>query len=251
MAVLPSSWAASGLLHAVAFGSLVVVSRREVVPGTNPAPLPVEYRVELSPPRAPPAAAAASAPEPTPKRNEVPRELPDRRTSAPARSVASPVIAAEQPAEDGATSGPLDLTGAGVGGAGTFALQVGGGSGLGGGGRVAPSASAAPAVSQTPVIPTPSAELSRLPVPPDLGAALLAHYPSRARAAGESGTAVVSLVVLPDGRVSEVVVRSASTPDFGRACVETLRSSRWLGPIDRHGRPTLTRVGYTCAFDVR
>ena len=249
MAVLPSSWAASGLLHAVAFGSLVVVSRREVVPGTNPAPLPVEYRVELSPPRAP--LAAVSAPEPTPKRNEVPRELPVRRTSAPARSVASPVIAAEQPAEDGATSGPLDLPGPGVGGAGTFALQVGGGSGLGGAGSAAPSASAAREASQTPAIPTPSAELSRLPVPPDLGAALLAHYPSRARAAGESGTAVVSLVVLPDGRVSEVVVRSASTPDFGRACVETLRSSRWLGPIDRHGRPTLTRVGYTCAFDVR
>ena len=249
MAVLPSSWAASGLLHAVAFGSLVVVSRREVVPGTNPAPLPVEYRVELSPPRAPPA--AVSAPEPTPKRNEVPRELPVRRTSAPARSVASPVIVAEQPAEDAAPSGPLDLTGAGVGGAGTFALQVGGGSGLGGGGRGAPSASAAPAVSQTPVIPTPSAELSRLPMPPDLGSALLAHYPNRARASGETGTAVVSLLVLADGRVSDVVVRSASAPDFGRACVETLRGSRWLGPIDRRGQPTLTRVGYTCTFDVR
>lgn len=250
MAVLPSSWAASGLLHAVAFGGLVVVSRREVVPRTDAAPVPVEYRVELAPPPPPPA--PASTPEPSPKRTAPPVDSPVRPSRvAPRAAAAAAAIPAEQPAENAAPSGPLDLTGGGLSGAGTFALQVGGGSGLGGGGRAAPGASESPGEPRSPAIPTPTAELSRLPVPPDLGAALLAHYPGRARAAGESGTAVVSLVVLPDGRVSEVVVRSASTPDFGRACVETLRSSRWLGPIDRQGRPTLTRVGYTCSFDVR
>ena len=87
-------------------------------------------------------------------------------------------------------------------------------------------------------------------IAPDLAGALLAHYPVRAKELGESGAATLSLVVRPDGRVGAIEVRSASSPEFGQACVETVRPSTWAPPLDKDGRVTATRVGYTCRFDV-
>lgn len=256
MAVLPSSWAASALLHAVAFGSLVVVSRRAGIAPYAP-PAAVDSHVELAlPPASPrPRPPVPESPPPTPNARP-PREaaVVRRAPHLDRPSTAAPAERESAPAPDHGLAEPLDLTGPGAPEVGSFALRVGGGSGGAGtfgNGNGARGASIAPVSEPPRSTVTPSSELSRLPSPPELASALLAHYPSRARATGETGTAAVSLLVLADGRVSEVVVRSATAPDFGRACVETLRGSRWLGPLDRQGRPTVTRVGYICIFDVR
>ncbi len=249
--LLPSSWAVSGLLHGGAAALLFLGART----GTSPPPPPrpaVEFRVPPPPPK------AAPQPEPVePPKPSAPK------TSAPAKVAATPAPPPPPdtpPPPPAAADAPLDLTGntltADKGG---FATRVGNGAPMGGpigaGGSPAPRpAPAAPSASAG--VPggnglTPKEDLSRLPEPPDLASRLLAHYPEKARATGASGRATLSLVIGADGRVAGVEVRSASSPEFGRACEETLRGTRWVPPLDKAARPTATRVGYTCYFDVR
>lgn len=248
--MLPSSWAASTLVHASAFGALALGAHRaEVRPVRAEA---VEIRIDaVAPAPEPPPKAPLEEPAPVPVR--APARAP-QRANAPAKTAPVPAPdSAPAPAPNEPPEAPLDLTaGAPLGDHGTFASAAGSGGGSGRG-TVSPSG------AHVGVAPPPPAgprivgrdELSRPPAPPDLSARLLAAYPARARAAGESGTAVLSLVVLADGSTTAIVVRTATSAELGRACVETVRGARWQPPLDKSGSPIATRVGYTCTFDVR
>lgn len=249
--LLPSSWAVSGLLHGGAAALLFLGARS----GTSTAPPPrpaMEFRVAPPPPPTqvpPPQAQPLDPPKPSAP-----------KTSAPAKATPTPPPPDTPPPPPAAADAPLDLTGNTLTtDKGGFATRVGNGEAMGGpiGAGAAPPRPAPPAPSATATAAsnggglTRKEDLSRLPEPPDLTSRLLAHYPEKARATGASGRATLSLVIGADGRVAGVEVRSSSSPEFGRACEETLRGTRWVPPLDKAARPTATRVGYTCYFDVR
>jgi periplasmic protein TonB len=97
------------------------------------------------------------------------------------------------------------------------------------------------------------ASLLRKPVPPDgMDALLEQNFPSRARAQGVSGSALVSVEILSDGRVGDMKVKreTGGNYGFGAACVKTLRIRRWQPPLDKRGQPVGTRIDFTCAFEV-
>lgn len=95
------------------------------------------------------------------------------------------------------------------------------------------------------------ADLSRRPEAPSLEDALARNYPSEARGGGQSGRAVVRARITAEGSVRDILVQSESAAGFGRACRDTLASSRWTPPLDRDGRPVDTLINYTCRFEVR
>lgn len=247
--VLPSSWLASGLFHASALGWFVLVS-----PATRPSTPPEPQRIELRMDLPSPAPRATERPmDPSPTHEVVP---PSKERAQAPRAQASRALdqakASAHEKESAPPDTPLDLTGSMVTEQGVVATISGaGGHGLGALGSGHPPSPIAPMTAPTHPTFTPREALSRPPVPPDLSARLLASYPTRAKAMGESGQATLTLVILADGRVESIELRSASTPDFGRACVDTVRGSRWQSPLDKDARPTSTRVGYTCIFDVR
>lgn len=94
------------------------------------------------------------------------------------------------------------------------------------------------------------ADLSRAPIAPALDAALERNYPSAARDAGTSGTAVVRVRIAGSGRAEVVRILSASADEFGEACRRTLRGSVWQPPLDGHGLAVSTEISYTCRFEV-
>lgn len=242
----PSAWLASAVLHATGFG---VIAFGPPVSSAPPPPTTVELTVATvaAPPPPPP-------PEPLtepPPQKEAVHAAPAPRALRVSRSPSSPPPSPASPAK-AEVEAPLDLTGTTLtSDRGDFALAAGSG-GFGGGGesRRGPLTPAAPPAPAGPTLARPE-DLSRLPAPPELSGSLLAHYPARARAAGETGRATLSLIVYQDGTVGGIEVRSASSDEFARACRETLRASRWSPPVGKDGRTIATRVGYTCHFDVR
>jgi protein TonB len=96
------------------------------------------------------------------------------------------------------------------------------------------------------------ASLSRKPVPPDgMDALLEQNFPPRARAQGVSGSALLSVKILSDGRVDDMkVMRETGDYGFGTACQKTLRMRRWQPPLDRRGQPVATEIRYSCEFEV-
>ena len=92
--------------------------------------------------------------------------------------------------------------------------------------------------------------LSRPPKAPDLDGALAANYPSEARRAGTTGTAVARVRIFADGSVGAIRIVSATTPEFGTACKRTLTGSHWQAPLDARSEPVITDVSYTCTFAV-
>lgn len=258
----PSSWAVSVILHVGAFAWLLASAARA---GEPPPPPPPPFEIQMTPP--PPPIPTPAPPEPTapspPPPELIPRSSPV--TTSPPPSPPPPPTKAAEPAPP-PEAAPLDLTGTTLADdRGAFAVRAGNGApmtgpiGPGGGGALPPPApsgrpgSAGPAAPPPPKAPelTPRESLSKLPSPPDLSGALLASYPEKAKAAGERGRATVSLIVHADGRVGGLEVRSATAPEFAEACLGVLRGSRWGAPLDKDGRLTASRVGYTCQFDVR
>lgn len=261
----PSSWAVSAVVHAGVFVWLLTSAARA---GEPPPPPPPSFEIQMTPPPPPPSAAPPPPPEPAPTSTPPPELVPKASpvsTTPPSPSPPPPekVVESAPPPE----SAPLDLTGTTLADdRGAFAVRAGNGAPMtgpigpgGGGARAAAAATGRPGGTGTaaPAPPprapelTPRENLSRLPSPPDLSGALLASYPERAKAAGERGRATVSLVVHPDGHVGGLEVRAASAPEFAEACLAVLRGSRWGAPLDKEARPTASRVGYTCQFDVR
>ncbi len=259
--LLPSSWAVSGLLHGGAAALLFLGART----GTSPPPPPrpaVEFRVPPPPPKAAPQPEPVEPPKPSAPKTSAPAKVAATPAPPPPPDTPPPPPAAADapPPPSAVDDAPLDLTGNTLTtDHGAFTTRTGNGRTMGGpvgaGAPPPPRAPPAPSASASTTgggnALTPKEDLSRLPEPPDLASRLLAHYPEKARATGASGRATLSLVIGADGRVAGVEVRSASSPEFGRACEETLRGTRWVPPLDKAARPTATRVGYTCYFDVR
>jgi len=238
------AFAASGLLHGVAYASL------GFVPRSRPARLPVSSVVfEVQETRA-----FETKPEP------VPKTPPDEPKPTERRAAAPPTPQAPEPEP---VKAPVDLSGVtltNTDGAGGFAMPTGDGSVRTGAlGPVGPKvASARPNDAPAPSVPASlrapelvaSQDLSGRPEPPPLDGALRALYPEEARRRSVSGSASLRVRIDTDGRVRAASVLSESFPGFGNACQRAVLGSRWSPPRDRNGRAVQTEVRYTCRFVV-
>jgi len=232
-------------LHAVAFGGLGRRGDGGRVKGRSPAL--VEMSVQEPSKRVPPLP-ARQAEQPAPRR-ALARPLRVRAAAAPTTTPP----AAESPADF--TGVTMTNEGPGAG----WSTVTGNGEAMHGplgrpGARVTRrvvegDGAADVAQAGPPVLA--AADLSRVPVAPDLAPALARAYPAEARAKGLTGQAVVHARVLPDGHVAQLKLVSASGPGFGAACLTTLRASIWSAPVDRQSRPASTFVNYTCRFEVQ
>jgi protein TonB len=239
-----AAFAASSVLHGVAYASLGFAPRRD------PARLPVSsvaFEVRET-------KAFETKPEPE-KPPDADEPKPIVRRAAPAPALPAP--------EKERSKAPVDLSGVtltNADGAGSFAMPTGDGSERTGplgplGQKPVASAISLPAV--VPAAPSaiapeivPSKDLSERPVPPALDAALRAYYPDDARRRSISGTASLRVRIGSDGRIREAAVMSESFPGFGAACQKAVLGSRWSPPRDRDGRAVQTEVRYTCRFVV-
>jgi protein TonB len=214
------------------------------------------------------------APEPPPPEPpKVEEEPPKPPEPEPARPKAPPKIAAPKPAEEpepppppeeakAAPEAPVDLTGVTLtGGDSSWTSAVGTGAPLRG---PAPRVAAVTGRDRggssdgmvggqgnKPVLVA-EASLSRKPVPPEgMDALLEQNFPARARAQGVSGTALLRVRIMADGRVGEMqTMRETGDYGFGSACMKTLRMRRWQPPLDRTGQPVATEIRYSCEFEV-
>ena len=247
----PSAWAVSGMFHGALALGMLLVRHPSVTEGAPPPPL--EFVVAPTPPKPTAKAAPTVAQAPTATHAPQPAAI---APPPPTPSAAPPPEDAPPPQNADA---PLDLTGTTLtADVGAFSTRVGNGAPMAGpigAGRPAatgsPRATASAAVASAGPTLTLPADLSRLPEPPDLSGRLLDHYPDKARATGTPGRATLSLVISAQGLVVAIELRSATDPEFGRACEDTLRGTHWSLPLDRSAKPTATRVGYTCQFEVR
>jgi periplasmic protein TonB len=210
---------------------------------------------EAPPPPPPPPIEEPKPPEPEPQR---PKAAP--KPAAPKPAEPEPPKEEVKPAPEA----PLDLTGVTLtGGDGSSWSSVTGAGGAltGPAPRVASVTGRDRTGSMQGVVGgkgdkpllVAEASLSRKPVPPaGMDALLEQNYPSRARQQGVSGSAVVSVEILADGRVGEMKVKRETGGDygFGTQCQKTLRVGRWQPPLDRRGQPVGTRIDFTCSFEV-
>jgi periplasmic protein TonB len=193
-------------------------------------------------------------PPPPPKREATPENAPAPTARAAPRPVANaaPRPAATSAARPTSDDTPMDFTST------TFSND-GPGMAIGPSAPVGSNVStAAPIMSAAPRITAaeaprfvPAANLSRPPRAPGLDADLERNYPAEARRTGVSGTAVLRVEILPDGRVGKVERVSESFGGFGEACTRTVRAGKWQPPLDKDGRPVSTQITYTCRFEVR
>lgn len=227
VALLPTSRTAR------AAPAVMVVEVAELTAPPPPVAPPPETPPEASPeqplprpkPRGNPTAAASRAPS-TPSRTapsaaEPGPEVPVDFTSTVLSSADGPGVAISQ--------GPLG------------AARTSGRGAAGSGGAAAPAAG--PRLVAL-------GDLSSAPVPPALDRALANNYPPEARRSGISGTALLRVRILPDGRVGAVRRVSETYPGFGEACARTVRSAAWTPPVDRAGRRVATELTYRCRFEV-
>ncbi len=104
-------------------------------------------------------------------------------------------------------------------------------------------------IAEGPVSP---GDLSKAPrQPSNLNDVLERNYPVAARQQEIEGDAKVSMVIGPDGKVSQVNVVSQTWKGFGEACKRTLIGSQWGPPLDKQGNPVSVRVPFTCRFEIR
>jgi protein TonB len=242
---LAVAFAASGLLHGVAYASL-------------------GFAPERSRTRIPPSAVVIEVHEPAPFRKKpepVKPDPPEDHEKTP-RAAALPRAPAPEPPP---VKVPVDLSGVtltNVDGEGGFAMPTGDGSERSGplGPLATGSKSVASASSPGPPAPVrterappelvASKDLSERPAPPSLDAALRSLYPDEARRRAISGTASLRVRIGSDGRVREATVLSESFAGFGSACQKAVLGSHWSPPRDRDGRAVQTEVRYTCRFVV-
>jgi len=253
---MPSVVVTSLALHA----ALVVAAGRAAHASSSRSPRPpMEVSVIVQP--APPPVAfepEPEAPQPQPSAPETRVARAPRATRArPAPAAASPSPPAPSPAAPPPVADFTGLTLTNDSGTASFASAVGNGAALDGpiaargvrssgqGGSLVPGSG-----SGTGERIVPLASLSRPPRAPALDEALEDNYPPSARAQGRTGTALVRVKVLPDGRIGAMRVLSETEPGFGVACRRTLAGSRWQPPLDASGRPVATELSYTCRFEV-
>jgi protein TonB len=218
-----------------------------------------EHKVEME-------VIAPEAPPPPPPKVEEPPKPPEPEPQRPkAQPKAAPKPAEPEPPKQEAKpapEAPVDLTGVTLtGGDSSWSSAVGSGAALSGPApRVAAvtgrdrNGSAAGLVNgkgDKPVIVA-EASLSRAPVPPEgMNSLLEQNFPPRARSQGVSGSALLRVTILADGRVGDMrVMRETGDYGFGSACQKMLRLKRWQPPLDRRGQPVATEVRYSCEFEV-
>jgi protein TonB len=205
------------------------------------APEPVE-----TPPPPPP-----RAPEPVPPKAVAPKAAaPKPVAPTPEPPKAAPPAAAEA---------PVDFTGVTLTADGSgWSSAVGNGDAMRGPvGRIAKvtghdRAGTGDGQLNAPPPVVAEASLSRKPVPPpDMDALLEKNFPARARTQGVSGSALLRVRIMADGRATDMqVVRETGDYGFGEACIKTLRMRRWQAPLDRQGHPVATDIRYACEFEV-
>lgn len=217
-----------------------------------------DVEMEIIEPEPPP---AAQEPEPPPPE---PEPEPEKPKPAPPK-IAAPKPAPTPPQEEPkpAAEAPVDLTGLTLTGddGASWSSVVGNGQALQGpasrigkvtgNDRAGASDGAVGGKGTAPAL-VGEESLSRRPVPPPgLDALLEQHFPSRARAQGVAGTAVVKIRILADGRVGPMtIVRETGDYGFGKACTKALGQTRWQAPLDKRGQPVATEIRFTCDFEV-
>lgn len=220
---------------------------------------PHQVEMEILEPEPPP---AAPEPEPPPPEPE-PEPEPEKPKPAPKLAAPKPAPPPPQAEPKPAAEAPVDLTGLTLTGddGASWSSVVGNGEALQGpAARIGKVTGKDRAGSNDGVVggkgtaPAIVGEesLSRRPVPPPgLDALLEQHFPSRARAQGVAGTAVVKLRILADGRVGPMqIVRETGDYGFGKACMKALSLTRWQAPLDKRGQPVATEIRFTCDFEV-
>jgi outer membrane biosynthesis protein TonB len=208
----------------------------------------VTFEAAPSPPPPPPVVETPVAPETVAARMPTPHV---KRPSAPRRAIEQQV--ATQPTPAVSPEMPMDFSGVTLSNEGaSWSSPTGNGEAITG-----PIGGPASATHRGPVRTATATErvvavgdLSRPPRAPNLDAALAANYPSEARRAGTTGTAVIRARILADGRVGAMRVVSESAAGFGVACQRTLSGSHWEPPLDASSRPVITDISYTCTFAV-
>jgi protein TonB len=189
------------------------------------------------------------------------REEPQRpKIKRVPETPAPPTPTAEKPSADhqAQEQAPLDFAGVTLtaeDGNATWATVVGDGTAIKGPvvtPRKNPARqSSVPAASTSATSHKPAVDLSRPPKPPEnLDALLTKYYPERAKTQGIEGQAVLRVRIQPDGRVANMNVVRESYTEFGRACMEHLKSTRWAPAQDRYGRNIMFDITYTCRFEV-
>jgi protein TonB len=96
-----------------------------------------------------------------------------------------------------------------------------------------------------------AANLAKAPRAPPLDTSLEKNYPPEARRSRISGSAILRLQILPDGRVGVVRRVSETYAGFAEACERTVKAGTWEPPIDRGGRPVATEITFMCRFEVK
>lgn len=222
-----------------------------------------EVIMEIAEPEPPPPPPPPAAPEPEPPKPEP--ETP--KPKAAPKPAAAPKAAQEPPPPQAepkpAAEAPVDLTGVTLTGddGASWSSVVGNGEAIQGPAsrigkvtgrdRAGASDGAVGAQGKGPAL-VGEASLSRKPVPPDGMDALLEQYfPPRARAQGVSGTALLRVRIMSDGRVGEMqTLRETGDYGFGTACMKALKQKRWQAPLDKQGQPVATEIRYSCEFEV-
>lgn len=232
--ILPASIA----IHIAVFAWMPSV--RRTVAALPPPPLVLEV---VEPPPIPTPLPSPPTPAPT---QPAPIQQPTPAIHRVARDVAPPSQAPTL-----VNAAPIDFTSTVFSNDG-FGIAVGAGPRA----AAAPVVASARSVSQAPSPPPQSpiveaSSLARRPRAPGLDAELERHYPIEARRSGISGSAVLRVRILPDGRIGDVRIMTESWTGFGPACEKTVRAAHWEPPIDRNGAPVATEITYTCRFEVR
>lgn len=222
---------------------------------------PQQVEMEIVEPEPPPAAAEPEPPPPEPEPEPEPE--PPKPPPKPAAPKLAPPPPQPQAEPKPAAEAPVDLTGVTLTGddGASWTSVVGNGEAFQGPasriGKVtgrdrAGSSDGAIGGKGTAPALVGEESLSRRPVPPPgMDALLEQHFPSRARAQGVAGTAVVKLRILADGRVGPMqIIRETGDYGFGKACTKALGDTRWQAPLDKRGQPVATEIRFTCDFEV-
>jgi protein TonB len=222
----------------IAMHVALVVVLPNVTPKVSFASSMIEV-TDLPPPPLPPPTVDPPRPEAAPAKSAAPRATAAAPKDAPSPAAVAP-----------STETPLDFTGTIFSGEGPgVAVTTAGDAPRGPAGPSTPPPAAREPFAGPRFLPV--SDLARAPRAPALDAALERNYPIDARRAGVSGNAVLRVQILADGRIGTVERLSETFHGFGESCERTVRSARWEAPTDREGVPVITRITYTCRFEVR
>lgn len=99
--------------------------------------------------------------------------------------------------------------------------------------------------------PASTKDFSRPPQPPsNMDALLVKYYPERARSQGIEGQAALRVRIDAEGKVTDMRLIRETYTEFGKACMEHLRNTRWTPALGQSGKPEAFEITYTCRFEI-